>query len=65
MLMPVRWPQAVANKAHFPIFYRPKQVGLYVADLVVDDTLIAELKAVEGLVLAHGKAKLEIRRVIL
>jgi GxxExxY protein len=41
----------------FPIHYRGKQVGLYIADLVVEDEIIVELKAVDALGQAH-KAQL-------
>jgi GxxExxY protein len=37
----------------FPVHYRDKQIGTYVADIVVDDRVIVELKAIECLVAAH------------
>ncbi|CAA7624303.1 GxxExxY protein [Magnetospirillum sp. UT-4] len=33
----------------FPVLYRGTQVGLYVADVVVEGTVIVELKAIEKL----------------
>ena len=44
---------AVAKEKSFPVLYRGKQMGLYAADLVVEETVIIELKAVEILVQAH------------
>ena len=35
------------------VFYQEQQVGAYFADLVVEDRVIVELKAAEGLVEAH------------
>ena len=62
---------SVAKEKSFPVLYRGKQMGLYTADLVIEDAVIIELKAVEVLVQAHraqllnfGQPKLEIRRVI-
>lgn len=43
----------VAKERSFPVHYRDKQVGHYVADMVVDDRVIIELKAVDQLVPAH------------
>jgi len=45
---------AVAKERSFPVHYRGKQVGIYAADLVVEDAVILELKAVETLVQAHA-----------
>ena len=44
---------AVAKEKTFPVLYRGKQMGLYTADLVIEDAVIIELKAVEILVQAH------------
>ncbi len=44
---------AVAKEKFFPVHYRGKQMGLYTADLVVEDAVIIELKAVETLIQAH------------
>jgi GxxExxY protein len=37
----------------YPVHYRGKLIGRYTADLVVQDTVIVELKAVEALSKAH------------
>jgi len=37
----------------YPVHYRGKVVGRYVADLVVEDIVIVELKAVDALTAAH------------
>lgn len=37
----------------FPVHYRGAQVGLYVADIVVNDILVVELKVVDALAQAH------------
>ncbi|MGE5516080.1 MAG: GxxExxY protein [Bacteroidota bacterium] len=44
---------AVAKERPYPVFYRDKQMGHYVADIVVEDRVIVELKAVDDLVPAH------------
>lgn len=43
----------VAAEKAFPVKYRNRRVGTYVADLVVEDQVIVELKAVEALTRAH------------
>ncbi|MEO5374335.1 MAG: GxxExxY protein [Alphaproteobacteria bacterium] len=43
----------VAKEKAFRITYREKDVGLYVADLVVEDAVIIELKAIDALSSAH------------
>ena len=40
-------------EAPFPVYYRDKPMGNYIADLVVEDTVIVETKAVDALVKAH------------
>lgn len=51
--------ELLANDLHgvmerpFPIHYRGKLVGRYIADLVVEDTVIVELKAIDALTKAH------------
>lgn len=45
---------AVAKERIFSVSYRGKQVGRYVADIVVEDAVIAELKAVEALTRGHA-----------
>ena len=42
-----------SEETSFPVTYRGSVVGHYVADLVVADRVIVELKAVDGLVPAH------------
>ena len=37
----------------FPIRYRGKIIGNYVADLIIENTIIVELKATDGLTPAH------------
>ncbi len=44
---------SVSKEKSFPVFYRGKQMGFYVADLIIDDRVIVELKAVDQLVEAH------------
>lgn len=44
---------AVTKEKSYPVIYRDKQVGQYSADIVVEDLVILELKAVDGLVQAH------------
>lgn len=43
----------VAAEKPFPVFYRGKLMGTYFADLVVDDRIIVELKAIDTLTRAH------------
>lgn len=45
---------AAIKEKSYPVLYRAKPVGLYTADMVVEDTVILELKAVDGLVQAHA-----------
>lgn len=45
---------AVRKEQPFPVHYRGRQVGLYVADLVVEDRVIVELKAIDGLAQSHA-----------
>jgi GxxExxY protein len=45
---------SVAKEKCFPVHYRGEQVGRYVADMVVNDTVIVELKVVEALSTAHA-----------
>lgn len=44
----------VVKERPFVIHYNGKQVGLYVADVVVDECVIVELKAVETLTRSHA-----------
>ncbi len=43
-----------AKESPFPVFYKGRQVGLYVADIVVNGQVIVELKAIEALGQAHA-----------
>ena len=43
----------VRAEMSFPVRYRGKEIGVYVADLVVGDRVIVELKAVSDLSDAH------------
>ncbi|CUW37316.1 conserved protein of unknown function [Magnetospirillum sp. XM-1] len=45
---------AVRKEQPFPVHYRDRQVGLYVADLEVEDRVIVELKTTDGLAQAHA-----------
>lgn len=44
----------VTTEKAFPVSYRGEPVGTYIADMVVADVLIVELKTVEALGAAHG-----------
>jgi GxxExxY protein len=37
-----------------PVFYAGQQIGTFQADIIVEDQLIVELKALEGLTVAHS-----------
>lgn len=43
----------IAVEAPYPVYYRDKLVGKYLADLVVEDKVIVETKAVDALGPAH------------
>ncbi|MBS1825459.1 MAG: GxxExxY protein [Acidobacteria bacterium] len=43
----------VAQQVQYPVSYKGQHVGHYVADLVVEDRVIVELKCVEALVMPH------------
>jgi GxxExxY protein len=45
---------AVVKEKPFPVLYQDQKVGVYVADLVVDDRVIVELKVVEALGAVHS-----------
>ena len=45
---------AVQAEKTFSVYYRDKRVGVYMADIVVADGVIVELKAVAGLADAHA-----------
>ncbi|MGE5505979.1 MAG: GxxExxY protein [Actinomycetota bacterium] len=69
---------AAAREVAFPVTYKGREIGTYVADLIVEDQVVVELKACEGLGPAHTgqclnylrasglrTAKIEYRRVTL
>jgi GxxExxY protein len=43
----------VETQAQIPVYYRSRAVGLYYADLLVDDKVICEIKAAQAISLAH------------
>lgn len=43
----------VKKQAHIKVYYEDKEVGEYFADLIVEDCVIVELKAAEGLCEEH------------
>ena len=44
---------SVRKEQSFPVHYREKQVGFYLADLVVENQVIIELKAADSLSQNH------------
>ncbi len=44
----------IAKEKAFPVRYRGEQVGLYVADIVINDKIIVELKVAESLTTTHS-----------
>lgn len=44
----------VTKEKCFPVHYRGERVGRYVADIVVNEAVIVELKVVEALTAAHA-----------
>jgi len=76
----------IQKEKSFPIHYRGEKIGNYIADIVVNDCVVVELKATEALAMQHtaqvlnylkvsripvglllnfGKARLEVKRVLL
>lgn len=45
---------AVTKEHSFPVSYKGKRVGVYVADLVIEECVIVELKAVAALAPVHA-----------
>ena len=43
----------VKAQVEMPVFYKGKNVGIYVADLLVDNTILVELKCAKGLGSEH------------
>jgi GxxExxY protein len=39
---------AVSREVRFPVCYRGNDIGVYVADFIVDDEVVLELKALHG-----------------
>lgn len=54
---------AVAVEKEYRVFFREKDVGHYIADLVVDDQVIVEVKSVECLTDVHRAQLLNYLRV--
>ena len=53
----------VSSQKEFKVIYRKKEVGLYYADLVVDDKVIVEVKAVEKIDDIHRAQLLNYLRI--
>lgn len=45
---------SVMKEKAFPVHYRGKKIGVYIADIVVENAVIAELKVAQMLVPAHA-----------
>ncbi len=44
----------VESQAHLPVYYRGQQVGEYIADLIINDVVLLELKAAEKIIEQHA-----------
>jgi GxxExxY protein len=44
---------SLTKEKSYPVSYRGKEVGSYIADMVVENTVIVELKAVDSLAPSH------------
>ncbi len=53
----------VSSQKEFKVIYREKEVGIYYADLVVDDKVIVEVKAVENIDDIHRAQLLNYLRI--
>jgi GxxExxY protein len=53
----------VSSQKEFKVIYRKKEVGIYYADLVVDDKVIVEVKAVEKIDDIHRAQLLNYLRI--
>lgn len=53
----------IVQQKEFKVVYREREVGLYYADLVVDDKVIVEVKAVEKLDNIHRAQLLNYQRI--
>jgi GxxExxY protein len=45
---------SVFKEKAFPVHYRGKQIGVYIADIVIENAVIAELKVAQMLIPAHA-----------
>lgn len=45
---------SVAKERAFPVYYREQRVGTYIADIVVNDMVVVELKVAEALSGGHA-----------
>ena len=45
---------SVIKERAFPVHYRGKQIGMYIADIVIENRVIAELKVAQMLIPAHA-----------
>jgi GxxExxY protein len=46
---------AVYSQSEINVYYRSEEVGIYFADLVVEDNVICELKSAEGIAEEHER----------
>jgi len=53
----------ISSQKEFKVIYREKEVGMYYADLVVDDKVIVEVKAVENIDDIHRAQLLNYLRI--
>jgi GxxExxY protein len=53
----------VTLQKEFSVFYRKKEVGIYYADLIIDNTVIVEVKAVEKITEVHRAQSLNYLRI--
>ena len=51
------------RQVEFPVIFREKNVGLYCADIVVDEVVIVEVKAVDAITDAHRAQLLNYLRI--
>lgn len=54
---------SVAAEKEYRVFFREKEVGRYIADMVVDDNVIVEAKAVDCLTDVHRAQLLNYLRI--
>ncbi|MEW6102240.1 MAG: GxxExxY protein [bacterium] len=53
----------VVTQKEFKVFYRKKEVGLYVADMIVEEKVIVEVKSVETITDVHRAQLLNYLRI--